>query len=73
MSLCNSIGTIDAQYRGEVKAMFYRNIGDKPYQVGDKIAQLVVPETLATQVRFVEVDELPSSDRGEGGFGSSGK
>lgn len=73
MSLCNSVGTIDAQYRGEVKAMFYSDDNCKPYNVGDKIAQLVVPECLATEVEFVEVDELPESARGEGGFGSTGK
>lgn len=73
MSLCNSIGTIDAGYRGEVKAMFYADHCSKPYNVGDKIAQLVVPECLATEVEFVEVDELTESVRGDGGFGSTGK
>lgn len=73
MSLCNSIGTIDAGYRGEVKAMFYADHYSKPYEVGDKMAQLVVPECLATEVEFVEVDELQDSERGEGGFGSTGK
>lgn len=73
MVLCNSVGTIDAGYRGEVKAMFYSDPGSKPYSVGDKVAQLVVSECPATEVEFVEVDELPSSDRGEGGFGSTGK
>ena len=73
MSLCNSIGTIDAGYRGEVKAMFYSDSCCKPYDVGDRIAQLVVPECLATEVEFVEVDELQDSERGEGGFGSTGK
>jgi len=73
MNLCNSIGTIDAGYRGEVKAMFYADHCSKPYNVGDKIAQLVVPECLSTEVEFVEVDELATSDRGEGGFGSTGQ
>lgn len=73
MSLCNSIGTIDAGYRGEVKAMFYADHCSKPYNVGDKIAQLVVPECLATEVEFVEVEELQDSERGDGGFGSTGK
>ncbi len=73
MILCNSIGTIDAGYRGEVKAMFYADHESRPYNVGDKIAQLVVPECLATEVEFVEVDELGDSSRGEGGFGSTGK
>ena len=73
MSLCNSIGTIDAQYRGEVKAMFYADTCCNPYSVGDRVAQIVVPECLATEVEFVEVDELPESERGECGFGSTGK
>ena len=73
MSLCNSIGTIDSGYRGEVKAMFYSDNGCQPYEVGDKIAQLVVPECLSTEVEFVEVDELSCSERGDGGFGSTGR
>lgn len=74
MVLCNSIGTIDAGYRGEVKALFYSNPGDWPYSVGDKIAQLVVmPNASPLDVEFVEVEELPAEgDRG-GGFGSTGK
>lgn len=73
MSLCNSIGTIDAGYRGEVMAMFYADHCSKPYNVGDRIAQFVVPECLATEVEFVEAEELQDSERGEGGFGSTGK
>ena len=73
MSLCNSIGTIDAGYRGEVKAMFYADHESHPYEVGDKIAQFVVPECLSTEVEFVEADELSDSERGDGGFGSTGR
>ena len=73
LGLCNSIVTIDAGYRGEVMAMFYADHCSKPYNVGDRIAQFVVPECLATEVEFVEAEELQDSERGEGGFGSTGK
>lgn len=73
MTLCNSVGTIDAGYRGEVKAIFYADWWCFPYHVGERVAQFVVPECLANEVEFAEVDELPPSDRGEGEFGSTGK
>lgn len=70
--LSNSVGVIDSGYRGEIMAKFKRVTGElDSYQVGDRIAQLIIipyPE-----VTFVEVDELSESDRGEGGYGSSGK
>lgn len=70
--LSNSVGVIDSGYRGEVMAKFKRVTGEfDSYQVGDRIAQLIIipyPE-----VTFVEVDELSDSDRGEGGYGSTGK
>lgn len=73
MTLCNSVGTIDAGYRGEVMAMFYSDASCIPYMVSERVAQFVVPECLANEVEFVEVEKLPPSDRGEGGFGSTGK
>lgn len=73
MVLCNSVGTIDAGYRGEIKAMFYSNRYCIPYEPGERIAQLVIPELLTNEVEFVEVEKLPTSDRGTGGFGSTGK
>ncbi len=73
MTMCNSLGLIDSGYRGEVKATFYANPFSHPYEVpSDKpIVQFVVPECLATDVEFVEVDELSESERGTGGFGST--
>ena len=66
--LLNSVGVIDSGYRGEVKVrMSWTN--QNAYKVGDKIAQLVVVEL--PQVVIEEVNELDSSDRGEGGFGST--
>ena len=74
MSLCNSVGTIDASYRGEICAMFYSDDFCKEYDAGDRVCQLVVmPDVDPADVEFVEVDELPETERGTGGFGSSGK
>ena len=72
--LANGVGTIDSGYRGEVRAVFYTNYASiTGYNVGDKIAQLVVmPNVSPLDVEFVEVDELPDSERGESGFGSTG-
>lgn len=68
----NSPGTIDADYRGEV-GVILANLGAEPFVVrrGERIAQLVVQPV--TRVSWVEVDELPGSARGEGGFGSTGR
>ncbi|RHF77789.1 dUTP diphosphatase, partial [Coprococcus comes] len=71
LMLANSLGIIDSCYRGPVKAKLV-NIGRCPYTInpGDRIAQLlIIPCVHAT---FVQVDELPESDRGAGGFGSTG-
>jgi dUTP pyrophosphatase len=67
----NSPGTIDADYRGEVKVALI-NLGHEPFTVepGMRVAQLVLAR--APQAAFVEVDELPATDRGTGGFGSTG-
>ena len=74
LMLANGVGTIDAGYRGEVKAVFNTIWRNNPYNVGDKIAQLVVmPNVSPRNVEFVEVDELPSENDRGGGFGSTGK
>lgn len=70
LTLSNSVGVIDSGYRGEIMAKF-RKGGTRGYHVGERIAQLIIipyPE-----VTFEEVDELSNSDRGEGGYGSSGR
>jgi dUTP pyrophosphatase len=67
----NTPGTIDSDYRGEVKIIL-ANLGEEDFQInrGDRIAQLVVaPVTLAA---MVEVDEIDATPRGAGGFGSTG-
>lgn len=70
--LANCVGIIDADYRGEVMVKLTRDEPGKLFVVdGDRIAQAkLVP---APQVTFVEVDELCETDRGTGGFGSTGK
>lgn len=68
----NTPGTIDADYRGEVKVLLV-NLGDEPFTVnrGERIAQLVFQEVPRVVLR--ETDELPDSARGAGGFGHTGK
>lgn len=71
ISLPNTPGTIDSDYRGELKVIVI-NLGDAPFPIarGDRIAQLVLaPVTLAA---WHEVDELDDTARGAGGFGSTG-
>ena len=71
ISLPNTPGTIDCDYRGELKVILI-NHGDMPFDVrrGDRIAQLVLaPVVRAT---WLKVDELDETARGEGGFGSTG-
>lgn len=71
ITLLNAPGTIDSDYRGEVKAILI-NLGEAPFRIsrGMKIAQLVIARFKHVSLR--EVDELPGSGRGEGGFGSTG-
>jgi dUTP pyrophosphatase len=73
LTLSNSVGVIDAGYRGELQATFNKlnGLDSIAYNVGDRIAQIIiVPHPV---VQFVEVDELSESKRGDGGFGSTGK
>ena len=71
ITVLNTPGTIDAGYRGEVRVVLY-NTSDEDFQVsvGDRIAQLVIQEF--RRAEFIPVRSLPGSDRGEGGFGSTG-
>lgn len=70
VTVLNAPGTIDSDYRGEVKAILV-NLGDHPFCVarGMKIAQLVFAPV--TRAELVECEELPSTSRGAGGFGST--
>ena len=72
--LANCVGVIDPGYTGEVKLRFKRwkeEREDQEYQFGDKIAQLIIVQT--EDVEWEEVSELEDTERGTGGFGSSGK
>jgi dUTP pyrophosphatase len=72
VTVLNTPGTIDADYRGEVKVILI-NLGDLPFEVktGERIAQLVFKKT--ARFRWCEVEHLPDTERGAGGFGSTGK
>jgi dUTP pyrophosphatase len=72
ITIVNSPGTVDAGYRGELKVTLLNTDPTEPYDiaVGDRIAQLIVMPV--ARARFIPVDALPDSARGEGGFGSTG-
>ena len=72
LSVVNGPGLIDPGYRGEIGVVLV-NLGDETFagEPGDRIAQLVLVPFLAPELRVVE--ELPASERGTGGFGSSGR
>ena len=78
LTLSNSVGVVDSGYRGELQATFKKvygpndvRIDQTDYKVGDRIAQIIIIPY--PQITFVEVDELSITERGEGGFGSTGK
>jgi len=72
VSIVNAPGTVDAGYRGEIKVLLVNLDPREPVHLsrGDRVAQLVVQRV--EQARFVEVDRLPGSTRGDGGYGSTG-
>ena len=73
LTLSNSVGVIDSGYRGELQATFKKTNGldSLAYKVGDRIAQImIIPHP---PIEFEEADELSDTERGEGGFGSTGK
>lgn len=71
LAMVNAPGTVDSDYRGEVKVLLI-NLGDQPVTIrrGDRIAQLVIAPVARAQL--VPTEELPPTQRGEGGFGHSG-
>ncbi len=72
IALVNSPGLVDAGYRGEVRVLLLNTDRERPFELapGDRIAQLLVVAFAATEI--VEAPELGESERGAGGFGSSG-
>ena len=72
IGVVNGIGTIDSDYRGEVCTILI-NHSDEDFEInpGDRVAQAVIAPVI--QAKWVEVEELSETVRGEGGFGSTGK
>lgn len=72
ITIVNSPGTVDAGYRGEIRVTLLNTDPAHPFtiEVGDRIAQLIVMPV--SRARFIPVEKLPGSHRGEGGFGSTG-
>ncbi len=72
ITVLNSPGTIDADYRGEIKVLLI-NLSDTPFVVqhGDRIAQMVIAQY--AQVQWENATELSNTERGSGGYGSTGK
>lgn len=76
LQLSNSVGVIDSGYRGELQATFNKiqgidNVERESYKVGDRVCQvMIIPHPT---IEFNEVNELSNTERGEGGFGSTGK
>lgn len=76
LSLTNCVGVIDSGYRGEIQATFKKtnwlkgNDSDK-YEIGDRGAQIMI--LAYPEINFIESDTLSETDRGDGGFGSTGK
>jgi dUTP pyrophosphatase len=71
LRLSNSVGVIDSGYRGELKAFFeLTDTGKTKYNFGDRAAQLVIMKL--PEVEMIEAQELSESDRGRGGYGSTG-
>jgi len=71
VTVLNTPGTVDPDYRGEVEVILI-NLGDAPFTItrGMRIAQMVIAPV--TQAKMVETDTLPETERGAGGFGSTG-
>jgi dUTP pyrophosphatase len=75
LMLSNCVGVVDSGYRGELQATFNKvnqnSIAENDYKVGDRIAQImIIPHP---EIEFEEADELSDTERGDGGFGSTGK
>ncbi|MCL2049359.1 MAG: dUTP diphosphatase [Defluviitaleaceae bacterium] len=71
VAVLNSPGTVDSDYRGEIKVILI-NHGEQDFTInrGDRIAQMIIARV--EMVEFVEADKLPGTERADGGFGSTG-
>ena len=70
-TLTNCVGVIDSGYRGEIMLKYTLSPYAKEYDIGDRVGQLIIMPY--PKIDFVEVDALIPSDRGEGGYGSTGR
>lgn len=70
-SLTNSVGVIDSGYRGEVTAVMIGGSPEKAYKIGERAAQLIIMPY--PEIEFEEVDTLSETERGHGGYGSTGR
>ncbi len=68
--LANHVGVLDSGYRGELMLRF-KKMGEEVYEVGDRIGQIIIIPY--PNIEFKEVDELSETERGDGGFGSTGE
>jgi dUTP pyrophosphatase len=71
LNLSNSVGVIDSGYRGEIMLKYRYPEEGSVYDLGDRVGQLIIMPY--PQIKLVEAEELSSTERGEGGYGSSGK
>lgn len=72
LEMTNSVGVIDSNYRGPIKSVFNPTCEDPEiYELGERFAQLIIIPY--PKIEFEEVEELSETDRGEGGYGSTGK
>ncbi|MBP1734139.1 MAG: deoxyuridine 5-triphosphate nucleotidohydrolase [Deltaproteobacteria bacterium] len=72
VTVLNTPGTIDSDYRGEVKVLLI-NLGNQPFKIdnGDRIAQMIFKNVIS--INWKPVEALPGTSRGQGGFGSTGR
>ena len=71
LNLSNSVGVIDSGYRGEIMLKYRYPEQGLVYDLGDRVGQLIIMPY--PQIKLIEAEELSSTERGEGGYGSSGK
>lgn len=69
LTQCNAVGVIDSSYRGSIIIKHYLSIDSDIYEIGDRVAQLIILPY--PKIKLVEVNELTETDRGTGGFGST--
>ena len=70
-TLTNCVGVIDSGYRGEIMLKYTLSPYAKEYDIGDRVGQLIIMPY--PKIHFVEVENLTPTDRGEGGYGSTGR